>query len=222
MLNDSWNSHVHPIRLDPVELGPEAELDGNVILGYPTGRPLDNRQLRIGSRARIRMGTVIYGGSTMGDDLQTGHGVVIREENVIGNGLMIWSNSVIDYGCTVGDAVRIHCNVYLAQFTQIGDEAFIAPGVTTTNDPHPICTECMKGPIIGKRARIGANSTILPHVHVGDDALIGAGAVVTKDVPPRAVVTGNPARIVGEIQDLQCRWGSKDAAYPHIMSSKVD
>ena len=29
-------------------------------------------------------------------------------------------------------------------------------------------------------------------------AVVGAGSVVTKDVPPRAVVVGNPARIVKE------------------------
>lgn len=43
---------------------------------------------------------------------------------------------------------------------------------------------------------IGAGATLLPKVKVGRNAVIGAGAVVTKDVPPGAVVTGNPARVV--------------------------
>jgi len=35
-----------------------------------------------------------------------------------------------------------------------------------------------------------------PGVTVGDDAVIASGAVVTKDVPARAVVGGNPAKVL--------------------------
>ncbi|WP_417228370.1 CatB-related O-acetyltransferase [Amphritea sp.] len=49
---------------------------------------------------------------------------------------------------------------------------------------------------IGNDVWIGANAIILDGVNVGDGAIVGAGAVVTKDVPPYAVVTGVPARIL--------------------------
>ena len=50
---------------------------------------------------------------------------------------------------------------------------------------------------IGHDVYIGHNAIILPGVHViGDGAVVGAGAVVREDVPPYAVVTGNPARVV--------------------------
>ena len=39
-------------------------------------------------------------------------------------------------------------------------------------------------------------------IHVGDHARIGALAVVTKSVPARAVVAGNPARVI-RIDDLR-------------------
>jgi dTDP-4-dehydrorhamnose 3,5-epimerase-like enzyme len=50
---------------------------------------------------------------------------------------------------------------------------------------------------ICRGASIGSGAIIMCGVTVGENALVGAGAVVTHDVPPLAIVTGNPARIVG-------------------------
>lgn len=38
-------------------------------------------------------------------------------------------------------------------------------------------------------------------VRIGDSAVVGAGSVVTRNVPPRTVVSGNPARVVKEIEE---------------------
>lgn len=51
-------------------------------------------------------------------------------------------------------------------------------------------------PKIGNYVEVGSNSVIIGAISVGDYAVIGAGAVVVKDVPERAVVVGNPARVV--------------------------
>jgi serine O-acetyltransferase len=51
-------------------------------------------------------------------------------------------------------------------------------------------------PTIGNRVFIGAHALIVGKVVVGDDAVICAGSVVTKSVPARAVVLGNPARVI--------------------------
>ena len=120
---------------DDVILAEPYEIDPGVILGYLTGRSIEDHSLQIGAGARLRSGTVIYGGSKIGKGLETGHGVVIREENLIGDHLSIWNNSTIDYGCVIGSRVRVHCNVYVAQFTTIEDGVFLAPGVQIANDP---------------------------------------------------------------------------------------
>jgi maltose O-acetyltransferase len=43
---------------------------------------------------------------------------------------------------------------------------------------------------------IGARSIILPGVTIYSGSVIAAGSIVTKDVPQRAIVGGNPARII--------------------------
>jgi len=192
------------------------QVDDGVLIGYRTGRPGVPLELRIGRRACLRSGTVIYQGSSIGERLQTGHNVVIREENRIGDGFQVWNNSVIDYGCTIGNSVKIHANCYIAQFTEIGDGVFMAPGVTIANDPHPGCpqsAECMKGPVIEEGVQIGVNATILPMVRIGARSLIGSGSVITRDVPPDSVVYGNPARVRGSVYELGCPVDLRERPY---------
>jgi acetyltransferase-like isoleucine patch superfamily enzyme len=191
----------------PARIGPDSVLDPGVIVGYPPGRPGTFADVRIGRGARIRSGSVIYAGVEIGDDFETGHNAIVREENRIGSQCTVWNNSTLDYGCVIGDRVRIHCNVYVAQYTIIEDDVFLAPGVTIANDPHPICTKCMQGPTIRRGARIGVNVTLLPHVVVGENALVAAGSVVTADVPPGMLVSGTPARVVGSLDAIECPFG---------------
>ncbi len=202
-----------PELADTVNLGDGYEVESGAILGYLPGRRITDIRLRIGPGARIRSGTVIYAGSTIGSALETGHNVVIREENTIGDALSIWNNSTIDYGCIIGDNVKIHCNVYVAQFTTLEDDVFLAPGVTIANDPHPACGLCMRGPTIKRGVRIGVNATLLSHITIGEGALIGAGSVVTRDIPAFGVAYGNPARPVGSVGELPCPFDLVERPY---------
>ncbi|MFN0150788.1 MAG: acyltransferase [bacterium] len=204
-----------PAKSDVV-IGPGARIDDGVKIGYETGRKIDWRGVRIGKDAILRSGAVIYQGVTIGDGFQSGHGVVIREESTIGDGVSIWNNTTIDYGCRIGNHVKIHCNIYVAQFTILEDDVFMAPGVTIANDIHPGCKfsgECMKGPTLRKGVQIGVNVTILPYVEIGEGSLIGSGSVVTRDIPPRSVAFGNPARVVRPVDDLRCTTGITERPY---------
>jgi acetyltransferase-like isoleucine patch superfamily enzyme len=180
------------------QIGDRPVIDPGVILGCRPGRAT-TRGLRLGDGVRLRSGTVLYEGSRIGDHFETGHHVVVREDNRIGDDVSIWSNSVVDYGCVIGDKVKIHCNCYLAQYSVIEEGAFLAPGVTLTNDLYPGRPEsldAMTGPTIGARAQLGAGVTVLPFVTVGSGALIGAGSVVTRDIPPDVIAFGCPAVVV--------------------------
>jgi acetyltransferase-like isoleucine patch superfamily enzyme len=187
-----------------VEAGTGLRADADVLLGYPPDRP-ERGPLRMGADCRVRSGSVLYLGTSIGARLQTGHHVVVREGCRIGDDVSVWSGTVVDYGCSIGSRVKIHTGCYVAQFTEIGDDAFLAPAVAIANDLYPgdaASREVMSGPRIGAGAQIGVNVTILPFVHIGDGALIGAGSTVTRDVPAGCVAYGNPAVVHGSVDSL--------------------
>lgn len=49
---------------------------------------------------------------------------------------------------------------------------------------------------------IGSNVTVLYNTKIGPNAVVAAGSVVTKDVPEGAIVGGNPARVIGSVDEL--------------------
>lgn len=207
-----------------VRVGKGAIIDDGVSIGYTPSRGEDYL-LVIGAGARIRSGTTIYGGSSIGSNLETGHNVVIREQNLIGDNFSIWSNSIIDYGCRIGNNVKIHSQVYVSQFTVIEDDVFVSAGTVLANDIHPGCPDavkCMQGPHIKRGAQVGVNCCVLPRVIIGEYAVIGAGSVVTKDIPPGVVAYGNPAKAVCKIGDLVCTTGLRDKPYSHLAGRLED
>jgi acetyltransferase-like isoleucine patch superfamily enzyme len=159
----------------------------------------------LGSEAHLRSHTVIYAGNIIGDSFQTGNKANIRELNRIGNHVSVGTLAVIEHHVEIGNGVRIHSQAFIPEFSIIEDDVWIGPNVVLTNAKYPLSPgvkESLQGPRIKRGAKIGANATILPGVVVGEQARVGAGAVVVKDVPDRAVVVGNPARVIRQISEL--------------------
>jgi UDP-2-acetamido-3-amino-2,3-dideoxy-glucuronate N-acetyltransferase len=135
-----------------------------------------------------------------------GHGTKIWQYVVVLPGAKIGANCnicahvFIENDVVVGDRVTIKCGVQLWDGLRVGNDVFIGPNATFTNDLFP---RSQKHPhkyletTIEDGASIGAGAIILPGLTVGQEALVGAGATVTRSVPPRAIVVGNPARIIG-------------------------
>ncbi len=136
----------------------------------------------------------------IGDDTRVWQYCVILAGAKIGKDCNICSHVLIENDVVVGDRVTIKSGVQLWDGVSIEDDAFIGPNVTFTNDKFPrskIYLESLSRTLIKKNASVGANATILPGIVIGAESMVGAGSVVTRDVPPRAIVAGNPARIVG-------------------------
>lgn len=58
---------------------------------------------------------------------------------------------------------------------------------------------------VGNNVYIGTSAFILPGVTIGNNVIIAAGSIVTKSVPDNAICGGNPAKIIGDINNLKSR-----------------
>jgi acetyltransferase-like isoleucine patch superfamily enzyme len=129
----------------------------------------------------------------------------------LGGGVVLWPNVKLSAYSTgsslarlrigddthVGDRTEIHC----------GHEVSIGAGcaiswdvVILDRDYHALdADDEQRRPVrIGDHVWIGCRAIVLKGVTIGPGAVVAAGAVVTEDVPARALVAGNPARVVRE------------------------
>ncbi|WP_044870723.1 acyltransferase [Pseudomonas sp. LFM046] len=142
--------------------------------------------------------------STIGKGTRIWQYAVVLSGARIGRDCNICAHTFIENDVVIGDRVTVKSGVFLWDGIRVADDVFIGPNATFANDPMPrskVYPEQFLEVRLERGASIGANATLLPGVTIGEYAMVGAGAVVTKDVPPRAVVVGNPARILRYLDD---------------------
>jgi UDP-2-acetamido-3-amino-2,3-dideoxy-glucuronate N-acetyltransferase len=136
---------------------------------------------------------------------------------VIGRDCNVCDHVFIENDVRIGDRVTIKCGVQLWDGLRIADDVFIGPNATFSNDKYPRSKSyqsTIQQTHVGRGASIGGGATILPGVRIGARAMVGAGSVVTHDVPARAIVSGNPARIVGYVDTTRRPYPALPAVRP--------
>jgi acetyltransferase-like isoleucine patch superfamily enzyme len=129
------------------------------------------------------------------------YGCEVGDETKIGTFVEIQKNA------TVGRRCKISSHTFICEGVTIEDHVFIGHGVMFINDSYPRATTAtgelqtasdwkVEPTRVKRGASIGSGATILSKVTIGEEAIVGAGSVVTRDVPARAIVAGNPARIL--------------------------
>lgn len=109
------------------------------------------------------------------------HHADIDHRAQIGPGLFLMHHTGVFVGpATIGDNCVLHHNVTIGQRVASGD--------------HGV-------PRLGDDVWIGPGATITGDVTIGDGATISAGSVVSRDVPARALVAGNPGRVIASDYD---------------------
>jgi UDP-2-acetamido-3-amino-2,3-dideoxy-glucuronate N-acetyltransferase len=148
---------------------------------------------------------IIAEDARIGEGTRIGNFVLIRDNTVIGRACVIGSYVDIEGDVQVGDFVSLQSGCYLTRGVIVENEVFCGPRMVTLNDKkmcfrRPSLVFERRAPRILRAARIGGGSTLCPGITIGENAVVGAGSVVTRDVPDRAMVAGNPARIIGKVE----------------------
>lgn len=190
-----------------VRLGKDVVIEPFCIIGHPP-KGFEDGELEtvIGDHAVIRSHTVIYAGNRIGKNFQTGHGVVIRENNIIGDDCAIGSQGEVAFEVRIGNNVRFHSDCHIYERTVIEDDVRLNPGVFVLNTKYPYRpgeAPEIEPVIIRQGAIIAARCILMPGVCIGRHALIGAGSLVTKNVPDYAVAYGSPAVCRGDIRTMK-------------------
>lgn len=157
----------------------------------------------IGDGTIVSTGAIVFAGTRIGARVILGDQSCVRERVTVGDDVVLGRGSLIENDTTVGAMTKIQAMAYITAYSTLEEHVFIAPCVMTTNDNFMGRTarrhELTKGATIRRGARVGGGAVLCPGVEIGEEAFVGAGAVVTKNVPPRALVVGNPARVLREV-----------------------
>lgn len=111
------------------------------------------------------------------------HPNVDTEDTILGTGLYIHENVIIQPEAIIRDHAAINGGSIISHQTEIGKFSFIAPGCVISGKVT-----------IGNSVFIGAGAVIQPRIKIGECSIVGSGAVVIRDVEPNTVVVGCPAR----------------------------
>lgn len=134
---------------------------------------------RILEARQVPLPSILHPSAVIAPSAQISHAVSIFAGTVIGPRVTVGPGTVLFNGCT------------LEHDTQVAENVWIAPGVTTSGFVS-----------IGPHCFVGCGSVLSRECRVAECVLVGAGAVVVKDLPAESIALGVPA---------ECRWALRPA-----------
>lgn len=183
-----------------MERGKNVYLAPTAVLGHPgkkekkelrEGKFQDLAPVKLMDDVIVRDHSVIYAGVQLGDGVEVGHHVLIREGSRVGKRTVIGSGTIVEAHCVIGDDVSIQSSVFLATGTEVMDRVFLGPMVCVINDRY--MDSYIQRCTISEGAKVGAGSILFPGITVGENSLVGAGSLVTRDIPENTRAYGRPA-----------------------------
>ena len=165
---------------------------------------------------RVHETAIVEDGAEIGDGTSVWHHAHVRGGARIGKDCVIGKNVYVDIHAVMGDRCKVQNNVSVYHGVHIGDDVFVGPSATFTNDLVPRAFNATWQVVdthVHNGASIGANATIVCGVTLGEYSMVAAGATVTRDVAAHQLVAGTPARHLGWV----CRCGkvvSRDPVAP--------
>lgn len=154
-------------------VGTNVSIESSVLLIEP-------RNIHIGSNVRIDAGCILSAGS----------GIRIGSRVHIGAATHIFAGGgevIVEDFCGISSRVSL--------FTS--NEDYSSGYMTNPTVPAEYRKVRNAGIVLRRNVVIGCGSVVMPGVELGFGAAVGALSFVNKAVPPLAIVSGHPARLIG-------------------------
>ncbi len=172
---------IHPgVKIESdVQIGDDCLIWPNVVIRQGS---------RLGSHVIIHPGAVI-GADGFGYARRDGKFIKLRHVGivVIEDDVEIGANATVDRGTIgrtlIGRGVKLDNMVHIAHNVQVGEDSVMAAQTGISGST-----------VIGKRVMMGGQVGLVDHLQIGDEAIFIAQSGVIGDIPPRAKVSGYPAR----------------------------
>ena len=146
----------------------------------------------VGDASVVGCGAVLYQDVDLGRAVLVGDQAVLREGCRVGPGAVIGTAAQLQYGVRGGADAKVMGGAILAGGSTVGDGAFVAMGVLTSNDPglparmaregYRWDPDAAAGVEIGPGAFVGTGANLLPGTRVGRGGVAAAHALVAHDI----------------------------------------
>jgi len=182
-------------------VGDNCVIGDHCIIGHAAGGEWAGKPARIGAGSTIRSHTIIYEGTELGSDSQTGHHVLIREGTRAGVNLRVGSFSDIEGDCTIGDCGRFHGYAHVGRGSKIGHFCHLYSLSILLNDPLPP-SEILEPVVMEDGAVVCVGATVMPGTILRRGSFVSARSIAQGEVPAGAVVGGPNGQILTHVTFL--------------------
>jgi len=124
--------------------------------------------------------------------------------------------------------VGAHCSILPSTrivdppYTWLGDRVCLAACTLICHDGaiemlyqrHGVRLDRVLPIVIEDDVFVGEGAIVLGGTTIGAGSIVGAGSVLRQGVPPGSVVMGNPAKVVGTVEDTLRFWEAESMALP--------
>ena len=131
-------------------------------------------RLRVASRYRGRLVTLVHRTGTLGQDV------------LLGEGSVLMAGAIVNIGSTVGANVIINTAATVDHDCTIGDGVHLAPGCHLCGNVE-----------VGEGSLLGVGTLVVPGIRIGKNAFIHAGQTITRNVSDGEIVRASRGMSVG-------------------------
>jgi acetyltransferase-like isoleucine patch superfamily enzyme len=137
-------------------------------------------------------GNYAFGNYIVGEEgkVTVGKYAILNATNIICNrSITIGDHSMFGWGAVITDS-------WLPSASEVQERKALLIKAAHTKNRYLDLQAFAKPIVIEDNVWVGFDAVILPGVTLGKGCVVGCKTIIDQDVPPYAVITGNPARIV--------------------------